>query len=76
MKARTPKQTALDVIGRLPDDATVEDILYELYFLEKIDHGLKQADERDLTPHSEVMKEARAWLKSATQRTRGMTSSR
>jgi hypothetical protein len=58
------KQVALELIQRLPDDVTLEDIMYELYFRQAIDQGLKEAEEGKVVPHSQVMQEALEWLKS------------
>jgi hypothetical protein len=35
----TPKQAAAELLRRLPDDSTLEDIQYHLYVLEKIRKG-------------------------------------
>jgi hypothetical protein len=40
----TIKQTVIEMIERLPDDASVEDIMAELYFRQKVDEGLRQLD--------------------------------
>lgn len=34
-----PKQIAADLIARLPDDASFEDIQYQLYVLDKVRRG-------------------------------------
>jgi hypothetical protein len=36
----TVKQSAIEMIERLPDDTSVEDIMVELYFRQKVDEGL------------------------------------
>ena len=44
------KQAAREVINRLPDQASWDDIMYELYVKQKIEAGLKAAKEgRTLT---------------------------
>lgn len=35
----TAKQEVAQLLGRLPDDATLEDIQYHVYVLEKIQRG-------------------------------------
>lgn len=40
----TAKETAKQVIDRLPDQATWDDILYELYVKQKIEAGLAAAE--------------------------------
>ncbi|MHA1499696.1 MAG: hypothetical protein ACTSRT_19370 [Promethearchaeota archaeon] len=41
----TEKENVLHMIKELPDDITLEDIMYHLYAREKIIRGLKDADE-------------------------------
>jgi len=38
------KERVLDAVRGLPDDATVEDAMERLYFLAKIEEGLRQAE--------------------------------
>jgi hypothetical protein len=38
----TTKQAIIDMIQRLPDDATVADNMSELYFRQEVDEGLRQ----------------------------------
>jgi predicted transcriptional regulator len=66
MTTTNAKQAAMELIQQLPDDMTHEDIMYELYFREAVDEGLRQAREGKLTPQSAVMREALEWLKSTT----------
>ena len=42
MSGSTPKQKVLEVIERLPADATVEDAIERLVLLAKIEQGLAQ----------------------------------
>jgi hypothetical protein len=42
---KTPKERAIDLISRLPAEATWEEILYRLYVGRKIQAGLGAADE-------------------------------
>jgi hypothetical protein len=42
----TPKQTAKELIEHLPDQASWNDIMYELYVKQKIEAGLKAAPYR------------------------------
>jgi len=41
----TEKENVMQMIKELPDDITLEDIMYHLYAREKIICGLKDADE-------------------------------
>ena len=38
------KERVLDAVRSLPEDATVEDAMERLYFLAKVEEGLRQAD--------------------------------
>jgi len=42
---QTAKQEVNDLLKRLPDDCTLEDVQYHLYVLQKIERGLKDAEE-------------------------------
>jgi hypothetical protein len=50
----TIKQQALEMIKRLPEKATWDDIMYEIYVQKKITAGIKAADEGRVLPHEEV----------------------
>lgn len=52
-----------NMLDTLPQDATLEDIQYHLYVIQKIERGLKDVEEGRVTPHDEVMKEVNSWLK-------------
>ena len=49
-----PKERALEAIRDLPDDATVEDVMERLYFLAKVEEGLRQADSGQTVSHEEA----------------------
>ena len=44
MAQAKPKDRALAAIRELPEDATVEDVMERLYFLAKVEEGMRQAD--------------------------------
>jgi predicted transcriptional regulator len=44
----------MQLISRLPEAATWEDIMYRLYVKSKIEDGLKAADEGRTIPHENV----------------------
>ena len=60
---RTAKQSAIEVIENLPDDSSYEDIMERLYFLQKVEAGLKDIKEGRVVPHEEVKKRLARWLK-------------
>lgn len=49
-----PKEEAISLITRLPDEASWDDIIYEMYVKKKIELGIKAADEGHVVPHEEV----------------------
>ena len=50
------KKQALEMIRRLPDKATWDDIMYEMYVRKKIARGIKAADEGKVVSHEEAKK--------------------
>jgi predicted transcriptional regulator len=63
MAETTAKHTALKAIEELPADVTFEDIMERLYFLYKVDHGLKQVAAGDTMSHDEVQRRIKTWHK-------------
>jgi len=59
----SPKEATLDLVQRLEDDVTFEDIIYELYVLEKIRRGTKDAEEGRVVTHEEARQRLSRWLK-------------
>jgi len=58
----TAKEKAAEVISRLPDNATVADIIGELYVQLKVEAGLRQLDESKGIEHSEAKGRLKKWL--------------
>jgi len=57
------KQAVLDLLDKLPDDCTIDDVLYHLYVLQRVSQGLIEADSGELIPHAEVEEDLRRrWL--------------
>ncbi len=52
----TAKKEVLQLVKELPDDASLEDIQYHLYVLQKIRKGLKDADEGRLISQEDMEK--------------------
>lgn len=50
----TTKQAVIEIIQRLPDDATLADIMAALYFRQKVDAGLRQLDAGEGLEHDEA----------------------
>ncbi len=51
---QTVKQAARELIDQLPESASWNDLMYELYVKQKIEEGLKELDEGRGIPHAEV----------------------
>ncbi len=58
----TTKEEILELMERLPDDATIEDAIEKLIVLYKIQHGLAQLDSGEGIPHEEAKRRIRQWL--------------
>ena len=56
------KDAVLRLLETLPDDASIEDIQYHLYVLQKIRIGEDAATANAVIPHQEVMRELAEWL--------------
>ena len=57
------KQATLRLVERLDDDGSFEDIMYELYVLEKIQRGMKDAQDGRVVKHEEAKQRLNRWLK-------------
>jgi predicted transcriptional regulator len=58
----TTKQAVIEMIERLPEDISVEDIMAELYFRQKVDEGLRQLDAGEGIEHEEALRQMKKWL--------------
>ena len=59
----TAKEEILELMGQLPDDATIEDAIERLVVQYKIQQGLEQLDKGEGVPQEEARKRIRQWLK-------------
>lgn len=62
--ANGSKQAVLRMIERMPDKASVEDIMYELYFRQRVDRGLRELTAGKTVSHREVKRRLAKWLQS------------
>jgi predicted transcriptional regulator len=62
MPATTPKQATLDLVRRLSDDASFEDIHYEIYVLQKVEQGLLEVEAGETVSHEEARQHLQRWL--------------
>ncbi|BBO18076.1 conserved hypothetical protein [Candidatus Brocadia pituitae] len=59
---QTAKKEVFELLNRLPEDCSLEDIQYHLYVLQKIERGLKDAEEGRVYSQAEVEKIMAKWL--------------
>jgi hypothetical protein len=60
------KTTVRVLLEKLPDDCSLEDVLYHLYVIQKIEAGLADAEQGKLIPHEQVAEELRRkWVTGA-----------
>lgn len=50
----TTKKQVIEMLKKLPEQATWDDIMYEIYVRKKIVAGIQAADEGRVVPHEEV----------------------
>ena len=56
------KTEVLKLIEGLPDNVTIEDILYKLYVRARIEGGIKELDEGKGISHEQAMEKIAEWL--------------
>jgi predicted transcriptional regulator len=55
------------MIEQMSSDASLEDIMYELYFRQRVDRGLQELDDGKTISHQEVKQGIAKWLQSSGQ---------
>ena len=55
------KHEAMNAIEQLPDDVDMEEIMYRLYVLENVRRGRKDADQNNVTPAEQVLRDIQTW---------------
>jgi predicted transcriptional regulator len=56
------KEVVYRLLEALPEDASIEDIQYHLYVMQKIQAGQEAIDAGEVISHEEVMRELATWL--------------
>lgn len=59
----TLKEAAIETIKRLPNECSIEDIMYEMDFIAQVLDGLKDAEEGRLLTTEELLKRVDQWAK-------------
>ncbi len=62
-----PKTTALRIIESMSDDASLEDIMYELFFRQRIDLRLEELRQGLTVSQDDVKRSLAQWLQSVGQ---------
>jgi predicted transcriptional regulator len=62
------KDTVRELLKKLPDDCSLEDVLYHLYVVQAIERGLADADAGRTISHAEVAERMRRkWVLGAAE---------
>ncbi|HKI36261.1 MAG TPA: hypothetical protein VKA46_30670 [Gemmataceae bacterium] len=64
LQAKSVKQGVMEMIQRLPDDCTLEDIHDTLSLFAAVREGIADIEAGRVIPHEEVKRRAAEWLKS------------
>jgi len=57
------KDTVREILDRLPEDCSLEDVIYQLHVVQSVHRGLADVDAGKTIPHDAAMKELRdRWL--------------
>lgn len=65
--ATNAKQAALTLIQKMPENASLEEVMYNLYFRQRVDRGIRELGEGKTVSHAEVKRSLAKWLRSAGQ---------
>ena len=58
----SPKLEVASMLNALPEDASLEDIQYHLYVLEKVKRGLGRAETESALSHQDAKASLEKWL--------------
>lgn len=58
----TDKQIVEDLLGRIPEDASLHDIAREIEFIAAVRRGLDELDRGEQIPIEEVERELPSWI--------------
>lgn len=61
-RMNSAKDEVRQLLDRVPDDASLEDIQYHIYVCQKLDHGLTAADQGRVLTQDEVERRMARWL--------------
>ncbi len=58
------KQQIIDLIEKMPDTLTIDDVIEELCFKMQVDEGMEQLDNGQTLEHDQVKLKLSKWLES------------
>lgn len=58
------KQQIIDLIEKMPDTLTIDDVIEELCFKVQVDEGLEQLDNGQTLEHGQIKLKLSKWLES------------
>jgi predicted transcriptional regulator len=70
LKATSVKEEVIQMIQRLPDNCTLEQIQYQLYVREQVGRGLADVEAGRVVSHEEAKRRIAEWRKSFGQKQR------
>lgn len=56
------KQQLMESLGRLPDNATVDDFAYRLYVISKVEKAMAESAAGNKVSHEEARERLKHWL--------------
>lgn len=59
---KTAKEEVRDLLEKLPENASLDDIQYHIYVCQKIQKGLEAADRGEVTSQEEAERRMARWL--------------
>lgn len=61
MHAQTLKQEALESLQRLPEDANIDEMMYQLYVIDKLHKSREAVKQGQVINQDELMREIEKW---------------
>jgi hypothetical protein len=61
MNSHTLKQDALESFQRLPDDVDVDEMMYQLYVIDKLHKSREAIKQGDVINHDDFKREMKQW---------------
>jgi len=59
----TAKNEVKELLKKLPDDCTLEDVQYHLFVIDKIHRGIQRAETEGTVSQEEAEKKLKKWIK-------------